>query len=243
MKALFKLVLISLIVTAYSCNPKPGNIPPSAPTGLLTDGMINPQAIDRGAPLFTWIMNDSDRGEKQTAYQIMVASSLTKIDANEGDIWDSKKINSSNSASVPFGGSILSPATRYWWKVKLWDKDGNQSPFSSPGTFDIGLSKTDWTADYIWDGTGNENNFAYFRKSFSLSKAIKLAKVYVSAHNDYILLLNGKQLGFGPARSDPSRYGQYLGYDITNLLNQGLNAFAAMAHWHGVWNDSDTVNT
>jgi len=238
MKILFKILSISLIVACFSCSPRLINSPPSAPEGLLTNGITDPLALDMGKPLFTWMMNDSDRGEKQTAYQILVASSLLKIDANEGDIWDSKKIISSNSASAPFGGPGLSPATRYWWKVKLWDKEGNESPFSKPATFDIGLEKSDWTAGYIWDGTDNPNNFAYFRKGFTLHKPIKSARIYASAHNDYILILNGKQLGFGPARSDPNRYGQYLGYDITNQLNQGPNAFAAMAHWHGVWNDS-----
>jgi alpha-L-rhamnosidase len=236
--ALLKILLFSFMVSAFPSNHKPKNIPPFAPTGLLTDGMTDPQAIDRDTPLFTWIMNDPNRGERQTAYQILVSSSIEKIDTNVGDIWNSGKIISSNSASVPFVGSALASASRYYWKVKLWDKDGNESPFSKYATFDIGLNKTDWTASYIWDGTENVNNFAYFRKGFNLTKSVKLAKVYVSAHNDYILFLNGKQLGFGPARSDPYKYGQYIGYDITNKLKQGLNAFAAMAHWHGVWEDS-----
>lgn len=236
LKKLLSVFLIFLIVAIYSFTPK--GFSPSAPTGLLSNGMTNPQALDREGPLFTWIMNDSDRNEVQTAYQILVASSVEKINANVGDIWNSGKIISSNSASVPFGGSALASATRYWWKVKLWDKDGNESPFSKPATFDIGLGKRNWTASYIWDGTNNENNFAFFRKGFTLSKPVKLAKVYASAHNDYILYLNGIPLGFGPARSDPNKYGQYMGYDITAQLNHGINAFAAMAHWHGVWKDS-----
>ena len=236
MRALFTVLFFALFITTSDGKPK-GN-PPSAPTGLLTDGMTNPQTLDRGTLLLSWIMNDSYRGGMQTAYQILVASSVAKIEANVGDIWDSGKIISGNSSSVPFDGKTLAPATRYWWKVKLWDKDGKESPFSKAGTFDMGLGKHDWTADYIWDGTDNVNNFAYFRKGFNLSKPVKLAKVYVSAHNDFILHLNGSQLGFGPARSDPAVYGQYMGYDITTRLKQGVNAFAAMAHWHGVWKDS-----
>ncbi len=238
LKVFFKIFLILLIVTTYSFNPRPKSSSPSVPTYLLTNGITNPQALDNGTPLFTWIMNDSDRGEKQTAYQILVTSGAGKPNSNAGDIWDSGKIKSSNSACVTYGGHPLSPATRYFWKVRLWDKDGNESPFSSWSTFDIGLAKGDWTASYIWDGTDNVNNFACFRKGFTLSKQVKLAKVYASAHNDYLLQLNGVQLGFGPARSDPNKYGQYNGYDITAQLSQGENAFAATGHWHGVWNDS-----
>lgn len=206
---------------------------PESPTGLLTNGIHNPQAIDLQSPAFSWMMNDSDRGEIQSAWQVVVTS-------QDSVVWDSGKINSANSSSVPYNGPALSPAKRYEWKVKLWDKDGNDSPFSAKASFITGLKKSDWTASFIWDGTSNENNFAYFRKGFALTKPVRLATVFASAHNDYRIHLNGKQLGFGPARSNPTRYGQYVGYDVTSLLVQGTNAFAAEAHWHGVWNDSGT---
>lgn len=211
---------------------------PTAPDNLLVNGIENPQAIDNGTPLFTWMMHDVDRGEVQTACQILVASSHANIDANVGDLWNSGKLLSARSASFKYSGSALSSATRYWWKVQLWDKDGNASPYSAAATFDVGLAKADWTARYIWDGTVDTNNFAFFRKSFSISKAIKLAKVYVSAHNDYQLFVNGVLLGMGPARSDPYTYGQYNGYDITSYLTTGVNAFAAKGHWHGKFYDS-----
>ncbi|MGN6298663.1 MAG: family 78 glycoside hydrolase catalytic domain [Ginsengibacter sp.] len=234
----FAMLFFALTVLALAGTPKLKDTSPVAPTGLLTNGMTNPQAVDVGVVLFSWIMKDADRGELQTGYQILVASSAAKIKANVGDIWNSGKIISGNSSSVSFDGKALAPATRYWWKVKLWDKDEKESPFSQAGTFDMGLGKHDWTANYIWDRTENANNFAYFRKGFSLSKPVKLAKVYVSAHNDFILYLNGSQLGFGPARSNPAVYGQYMSYDITAQIKQGDNAFAAMAHWHGVWKNS-----
>jgi len=207
--------------------------PPDAPTGLLTNGIASPRAIDVAAPSFSWIMNDADRGEIQTAWQIVVTT---------GDdlLWDSGKISSAQSSSVPYSGPALTPATSYQWQVKLWDKDGQQSPFSERNTFVTGLGKADWTASFIWDGTSNENNFAYFRKAFEINKPVRSALIFTSAHNDCILHLNGKRLGFAPARSNPTTYGQYVGFDVTNSLTQGTNALAAEAHWHGVWNDSGT---
>lgn len=223
-----RVVLLILFVTASA-----RAVPPGAPTGLLTNGIVDPQAVDVAPPAFSWVMNDPDRGEVQSAWQVVVSSGSSVV-------WDSGKIRSSASSSVPYAGPALGPATRYLWRVKLWDKDGNESPFSSQSSFDTGLSKTDWTASFIWDGTANENNFARFRKGFMISKPVRLAKVFASAHNDFILHLNGTRLGFGPARSNPTTYGQYVGYDVTKLLAQGANAFAADAHWHGVWNDSGT---
>ena len=221
------LLLFSLgIATAIAADP-------SAPTGLLTNGIDSPDAIDVAPPSFSWIMNDPNRGEVQTARRIVVSNEA-------GVVWDSGKTTSDLSSSVPYTGPALAPATRYTWKVQLWDKNGNASPFSGQGTFITGLSKSDWTADFIWDGTSNENNFARFRKGFEITKSVRSAFVFASAHNDCILHLNGKQLGFAPARSNPTTYGQYVGFDVTSQLVQGRNAFAAEAHWHGVWNDSGT---
>ncbi|HTB84851.1 MAG TPA: family 78 glycoside hydrolase catalytic domain, partial [Candidatus Sulfotelmatobacter sp.] len=107
--------------------------------------------------------------------------------------------------------------------------------YSAPATFDTGLDQNEWTARYVWDGTTNQNNFAYFRKAFSITNRPSLAKVYVTAHNDYILYCNGQLLGRGPARCDPYHYGQYNAYDVTKLLKTGTNVFAAIGHWLGTW--------
>ena len=126
-------------------------------------------------------------------------------------------------------------ATRFWWKVRIWDQTGKPSPYSAPACFDTGLAQNDWTAHYIWDGTTNLNNFAYFRKTFSVTRKPNLAKVYVTAHNDYLLYFNGQPLGRGPARCDPYHYGQYNAYDITKLVKAGTNVFAAVGHWQGTF--------
>ena len=75
-------------------------------------------------------------------------------------------------------------------------------------------------------------------RPFSLTNKPSLAKVYVTAHNDYLLYCNGHLLGRGPARCDPYHYGQYDAYDITRLVSSGSNVFAAIGHWQGTWNDS-----
>ncbi|HEX3626743.1 MAG TPA: family 78 glycoside hydrolase catalytic domain [Verrucomicrobiae bacterium] len=62
-----------------------------------------------------------------------------------------------------------------------------------------------------------------------------LAKVYVTAFNDYILYCNGRLLGRGPARCDPYHYGQYNGYDVTRLLKPGTNVFTAIGHMGITW--------
>jgi alpha-L-rhamnosidase len=211
---------------------------PSAPAGLLVNGVSNPLAIDRDTARFTWRSADAGRGARQTACQILVASTAKRLAAGTGDWWDSGKVDSGQSASVEYAGKALPPATRFWWQVRIWDQTGNASPYSAPARFDTGLSQDDWTARYTWDGTTNLNNFAYFRRAFSSPRKPDLAKVFVTAHNDYLLYFNGQLLGRGPARCNPYHYGQYNAYDITGLVRTGSNVFAAIGHWQGTWNNS-----
>jgi alpha-L-rhamnosidase len=211
---------------------------PAAPAELLVNGVSNPLVIDRGATRFTWQSVDAGRGEMQTAYQILVASSLEQLAAGTGDWWDSGRVDADKSAAVEYAGRALPAATRFWWEVRTWDQTGKSSPYSTPGYFDTGLNQDEWMARYIWDGTTNSNNYAYFRKTFVVTNKPELAKVYVTAHNDYLLFFNGQLVGRGPARCDPYHYGQYNAYDVTKLLNSGTNVFAAMGHWRNNWNNA-----
>ncbi|WP_339739364.1 hypothetical protein, partial [uncultured Sunxiuqinia sp.] len=89
----------------------------SAPTGLMTDLLSEPDnaVITTPQPRFTWI----PAGEEamQTGYQIIVASSEEKLQNEEGDVWDSGKVDSGVSVSVPYGGNALNENSSYWWKV------------------------------------------------------------------------------------------------------------------------------
>ena len=211
---------------------------PAAPESLLVNGVSNPLAIDRNVTHFTWLSKDAGRGERQTAYQILVASNLADLASGKADCWDSGKVDSDQSASVEYTGKPFPATKRFWWKVRIWDQTGKAGSFSAPAYFDTGLNQNEWTARYIWDGTTNQNNFAYFRKTFALTNRPGLAKVYVTAQNDYLLYCNGELLGRGPARCDPYHYGQYNAYDVTKLLKLGTNVFAAMGHWLGTFHDS-----
>ncbi|HEY2083206.1 MAG TPA: family 78 glycoside hydrolase catalytic domain [Verrucomicrobiae bacterium] len=230
---------------------------PAAPVGLLVNGVSNPLAIERDATRFTWRSKGASRGETQTAYQIIVASS-PDFGSQKSDVggqrpdnvptsdlrhpasvwWDSGKVDSDKSASVEYAGKPLPAATRLWWRVRIWDQTGKPGDYSKPGYFDTGLNQNEWKGRYIWDGTTNQNNFACFRKTFSVAHKPELAKVYVTAHNDYLVYFNGQLLGRGPARCDPCHYGQYNAYDITPLVKTGSNVVAAIGHWLGTWNDS-----
>lgn len=207
-------------------------------SGLLTNGVSQPLCIDPEDPVFSWKTVHCSRGGKQRAFRILVSSSRENSLELKGDIWDSGKVISEDSVSVIYQGKSLRPGVRYWWRVAVWDTENRCSGYSESTFFDTGLGYEDWNAAYIWDGTEKTNHFAEFRKKFLIDREVAFAKIFVFAHNEYQLTVNGKYIGKGPARSDPETYGQYNAYDVTDYLGKGENTFSAMAHWHGEWVDS-----
>ena len=108
---------------------------PAAPVGLLVNGVSNPLAIDRDTARFTWRSADGRRGEAQKAFQILVSSSAKDLADSKADWWDSEKVDSDRSASIEYAGKPLPPATRFWWKVRVWNQTGEPSRYSAPAWF------------------------------------------------------------------------------------------------------------
>ena len=131
--------------------------------GLLTEASVTPMGIDEKTPSFTWQMHADGRGYLQTAYQIIVS------DASGSVAWDSKKISSSISLNIPYGGAPLQPATRYTWKVTVWDQKGKQA--SSVSWFETGLMDPDLSA---WDGAkwigGSDDDLVFYSQYMSIYK-------------------------------------------------------------------------
>jgi hypothetical protein len=53
---------------------------------LRCEYLVNPLGIDVQKPRLSWKLDSSIRGQKQTAYQILVASSPEKLTSNIGDL-------------------------------------------------------------------------------------------------------------------------------------------------------------
>ncbi|MDD3309446.1 MAG: hypothetical protein PHY69_05750, partial [Dysgonamonadaceae bacterium] len=84
---IFKLVFVFLIFAA-SYSQAASSI---TPVDLKCEYLTNPEGLDELHPRFSWTlsaMNDSDYGQKQTSYRILVSRSLTKLQKNMGDMWD-----------------------------------------------------------------------------------------------------------------------------------------------------------
>ena len=78
-------------------------------TSLRCEYRDNPLGIDAAKPRLSWKIEAGDqrseaRGQKQCAYQVLVASSPELLVKDQGDLWDCGKVASDQSIQVEYAG-------------------------------------------------------------------------------------------------------------------------------------------
>jgi len=123
---------------------------PVSPVSLRCEYLENPIGLDVIQPRLSWRIESGIRGQKQTAYHILVASSRAKLNANVGDLWDTDKVRSDQSVQIACTNIPLMSRAQYFWKVMVWDKDGHPSAWSPSAHWSMGLlDPADWQAKWI----------------------------------------------------------------------------------------------
>ena len=112
-----RILYVVMTMVFYCCAP-------SIDVGLSDlkcEYRTNPLGIDNTAPKFSWKLSQQEalRGQKQTAYQIIIASSLENLDHDIGDLWDSGKVETDQSVNATDAVKELESSKQYYWKVKL----------------------------------------------------------------------------------------------------------------------------
>lgn len=199
---------------------------------LTCEYMENPMGIDTENPVLSWQMVSGHSDAMQRAYQVLVASSPEELSKDRGDIWDSRKVQDSASIQIHYAGQPLLSGNIYYWKVRIWDNQGNVSPWSDAAYWSMGLMRPeDWKAQWITYDYAHATSMPVFSKNFVLDKKVKHAMVYISGLGYYELSLNGKKVGdhvLDPAQTNYDRYALYATYDITDLLKKGSNSARVM---------------
>ncbi|WP_442482132.1 alpha-L-rhamnosidase-related protein [Aeoliella sp. SH292] len=210
-------------------------VAPSPPIDLRTNDVATPTGTG-GDTYFGWRVVDADDNEIQTSWQILVASNAELLASNQGDVWDSGKVASRQQNHISFKGTELQSGTRYFWKVRTWDRDNQSSSWSDAAHFDVGLlTNGDWSgAHWIRRNSNDVDDYTRFRRAFELSnEPIERAILYVSATHRFELYINGQLVGKGPAYHYPDRQ-YYHAYDVGKLLRPGKeNLVAIRTHWFG----------
>jgi len=203
------------------------------PVNLRCEYLTNPIGVDVKHPRFSWQVKIPSRGFDQSAYRILVSDDSLNLTNNQGDYWDSEKLNSPTSNGIQYKGKELDSRQKYYWKVIVWD-DQEQSPVhSSIANFETGIFDLhEWQGDWVSDGEGIEYEPApYFRKEFKANGEIAKARLYICGLGYYVLHLNGQKVGrqkLAPAYSRYDKTSYYNTYDITSLINAGNNAIGVI---------------
>ncbi|MCC7377710.1 MAG: glycoside hydrolase family 78 protein [Verrucomicrobiales bacterium] len=218
------------------------------PDGLRTEYLENPIGLDVRQPRLSWILTSSNRRQQQTAYQILVATRDDRLRSGKADLWDSGRVESGESLHIRYAGRPLDSRQTCWWKVRVWDQDGQESPWSAPAFWEMGLLQPgDWTAHWIGRDESLEDRPApWLRRTFNLRGPVQRARVYVSGLGYYDLSINGHAVGdrmLDPAFTRYDRRVLYATHDVTRWLRPGKNCLGVVlgtgwfnCHTRAVWN-------
>jgi alpha-L-rhamnosidase len=203
---------------------------------LKCESKIEPIGIDLKNPRLSWMIITEQQNTKQIAYQILVASGKDILGANKSDLWNSGKVKSDHSVEVKYEGKALKSGMKCYWKVRVWDNNGNVSDWSDSSLWEMGLmNQTDWLGNWIDDGKPipvkdddfyNDDPAPLFRKDFSVKGNIKTARLYITGLGYYLSYINGKRIGdheLDPGWTDYADRIYYSTYDVTDMIQNGIN--------------------
>ncbi len=257
-----KFALIPLLMAAASiCMASTQSIAAPArspgkglvPLQLRCEYLVDPLGLQETAPRLSWIVESGERGQRQTAYRVLVAGSPQLLARDKGDLWDSSLPGSDETVAVVYAGKPLASHQRCYWKVKVWDKDGRESPWSAPAMWSMGLLKpSDWQAEWIgydkprqkaleaaplsgakwiWHAADPPRKAPQadrlFCATWTLTNTpVKSAALYVSADDGVKFAINGHQVLTTEPKNDSWREARKL--DITFRLQPGTNDLRAL---------------
>jgi alpha-L-rhamnosidase len=210
-------------------------------TRLTCEYLDNPVGIDTVEPHLSWQLESDRRNEVQTAYQILVASSEVELAREHGDLWDTGRMSSDETVQISYGGKPLHSGERCFWKVRVWNEDGEASSWSKPAFWEMGLlSLNDWKGKWIGRTIDTNSNPApLLRRAFTLNKKVTRARAYICGLGYYELRINGRKIGDHLLDPGYTRYDKrdlYVTYDVTDSLRKGKNAIGVILGngWYNV---------
>ena len=212
------------------------------PQDLRCEYLEKPLAVEAAAPRLSWRVESEERGQRQTAYRVRVASTRERLAAGEADLWDSGKVSSGETLQVRYAGRPLESRQGCWWSVKVWDRLGAESDWSEPAHWTMGLLRPeDWRAEWISARdptplhTSREELFLpparHYRKEFEVTRPVRRVLVHGSALGLVEWHLNGVRVGdayFEPGWADYERRVHYRTHDVTDLVRAGANCLGAI---------------
>ncbi|MEU8664478.1 family 78 glycoside hydrolase catalytic domain, partial [Actinoplanes philippinensis] len=210
------------------------------PYGLTTEQRTEPLGVDERRPRLSWKLRSDRIGAAQSAYRITAT-------AGGETVWDTGRRESADTILIAWEGAGLRSATRYRWRVEVWDEGGTATR-PAESWFETGLLDPDeWDAVWIGrdpralppvdpptdddlDTPGPAEAPLHLRTTFHLPADVTRARLYATARGVYEQHLNGTKAGnleLAPGWTEYHHRIQYQTYDVTALLRRGDNEFSA----------------
>lgn len=186
--------------------------------------------IGTPTPRVCWWIETPVEGWTQVAYEM---EAVTPSGAPYGQ---TGRVASSESALVDWPFKPLASRQRVMVRVRVWGSDGEVSAWSEPASVEAALlDPGDWTAQFVrpaWDEDPADPEPApLLRKTFTLNKKVRQARLYITALGLYEASLNGRTVGdevMAPGWTSYHDRLRYQIFDVTELLQEGENALGAM---------------
>ncbi|MEP7375116.1 MAG: family 78 glycoside hydrolase catalytic domain [Chitinophagaceae bacterium] len=227
--------------------------PALQPANLSCEYLENPLGIDIMKPRLSWNFISTRRNQLQSAYEIIVSDNQENIQRAKGNVWKTGKINSPQSINIEYNGSALQSFTKYYWRIKVYNAQGEESGWSAVASFETAMLQTGdpaaigWKAKWIDDGTRQfekdedfykDDAMPLFRKQFSITKKIASARLYISGLGYYEAYMNNTKISnnmLDPGFTSYRKQALYATHDITPFLKKGNNNIGIMLG-NGWWN-------
>jgi len=139
-------IAVWLAVVAGTVAQLPAVEPPGASArvvDLKCEYAVAPCGIDVAAPRLGWRIDGDARGTRQVAWQVLVASAPELLAQDRGDLWDSGRVASDETAHLAYAGAPLASSATVWWKARAWVVSGADAAGSAG-------SPTAWSEPATW---------------------------------------------------------------------------------------------
>jgi alpha-L-rhamnosidase len=219
--------------------------------GLRCEHREDVPCVDDPAPRFSWALESATPGARQTAYRLIVGATPDDVAAGRGSLWDTGRVESSETVDIGYAGRPLPPASECGWAVQVWDETGEASDRSEPARFRTAPAA--WTAQWIsrdrlhdpaMPVPGTEEDLdtsdpmmrrlppcPYLRRAFAVEREVRRATLYATARGVAELELNGARVGdavLAPGWTDYRERIEYAAHDVTGLVRRGDNVLGAI---------------
>ena len=194
---------------------------------LRCEMLHQPWGIDNTNPALSWKITPGENGLRQTAYQILAASSPELLTEEKADLWNTGKVNSGESLWIPYSGKALTSRSVVYWQVRAWDQNDKVGGWARGAHFSVGLlDKSLWQGQYIGMKRQDRKVQPMLWKSFDFSGKGKPAFLHINTLGYHEVYLNGNKVSddvLVPAMVEFTKRSLCMTYNVTDLLNEGQN--------------------